>query len=244
MKPEKKKLIELLKVDLINNPIESGAPIYQPIQFPEFKDIKTSLNRDNFIRKYELISKHIPKELHQIKIIDIGSNSGFFSFNCIERGAIVDALEPSSRYFNLCKKLIEIYNVLNINLINKPISMEFYKNKKYDYGFMLSVFQWISEGNRKLEFAKNILMETSKHVDTLFFELGCNSGKSSVRTKKVNHLSVLFFLLRNNTVYKNIKLIGTTRIWGSYPRYLFICSNKDFKVGESFFYSFLKWINI
>ncbi|TEU00932.1 MAG: hypothetical protein E3J23_01385 [Candidatus Stahlbacteria bacterium] len=244
MNTGKKKLIESLKADLINDPIESSAPIYQPIYFDEFKDIKTSLNQEEFYKKFNLIFKYIDEDLLDKKVLDIGSNAGFFSFATAKRGATVDAFEPQSRYFELCQKLCKIYNISNINFINKPISTELLDKKKYNYSFMLSVFQWISQGNRRSQFGKDILMETSKHIDTLFFELGCNLGRSAVKTRKINHLAYIYSLLRNNTIYRNIKLIGTTKIWGerSY-RYLFICSNRNVNVKEPF-YSFLKWIDI
>ena len=190
-----------------------------------------------------MIFRYIDMDLSNKKVLDIGSNAGFFSFAAAERNAAVDALEPTTRYFNLCQKLCKIYDISNIDFINSPISIKFLNNKKYNYGFMLSVFQWISEGNRKLEYGKKILLEISKHVDILFFEVGCNSGKSTIETRKINHLAYIYYLLRNNTIYKNIKLIGTTNFWGRYlHRYLFICSNKDVNIEEPF-YSFLKWIN-
>ncbi|MFA5393565.1 MAG: class I SAM-dependent methyltransferase [Candidatus Ratteibacteria bacterium] len=243
MNTEKKKLIESLKADLINNPIESGAPVYQPIYFDDFKNIKTSLNRDNFHKKFNLIFKYVDGDLSNKRILDVGSNAGFFSFAAAEKNAVVDALEPSIRYYELCRKLCAIYGISNINFINNPISAGFLDNKHYDYGFMLSVFQWISEENNKLAYAKNILLETSKHTDVLFFELGCNSGKSAIETKKKNHLAYVNYLLKNNTTYKNVKLIGASKLWGRYYRYLFICSNKDVNVKEPF-YSFLKWVNV
>lgn len=244
MNKEEKKLIQSLRADLINDPIESSAPIYQPIYFEAFKDIKTSLNRDDFYKKFNLIFRYIDADLSNKKVLDIGSNAGFFSFAAARRNAIVDALEPATRYFELCQKLCKIYDISNINFINRPISIEFLGNKKYNYGFILSVFQWISEGNCRLEYAKRILSEISKHVDTLFFELGCNSGKSAMKTRKVNHLAYIYSLLRNNTKYKNVKLVGTTKIWGGHScRYVFICSNKDVNIKEPF-YSFLKRVNI
>jgi len=244
MNIEKKRLIVSLKRDLINNPIESSAPIYQPIYFDEFKNINTSLNRDEFYKKFNLVFKYVDKDLYGKKVLDIGSNGGFFSFVAAERGATVDALEPIPRYFQLCQKLCKIYGISNVNFTNKPLSTVFLDKRKYDYGFMLSVFQWISQGNRKLQLAKEILMETSKHVNTLFFELGCNSGKSAVKIRKINHPAYIYSLLKNNTTYKSVKLLGATRIWGRYLyRYLFVCSKKAIDFIEPFYF-FLKWINI
>jgi len=243
MNIEKKKSIELLKADLLAHFKESSAPTYQPLYFSELRDVKTSLNAEHFYKKFKIIFKYIDADLTNKSVIDVGANAGFFSFAVAERNAIVDALEPANRYHELCKKLTEIYDVANVNCINAPLSLELINNKKYDYGFMLSVFQWISEGNNKLSYALNLLNEISKHVDVLFFELGCNAGKSAVTTKKFNHLAYVYSLLKNNTIYKNIKLIGTTSIWRRRPRYLFMCSHEDINAREPW-YAFLKRMSI
>jgi hypothetical protein len=99
---------------------------------------------------------------------------------------------------------------------------------------MLSVFQWISQGNKYLDHAKEVLRKVSLTTETLFFELGCNSGKSSVKTKMLNHLSCVYYLLKDNTVYEHIKLIGTSKLWGNRRRYLFICSKNEVEVDEGF----------
>lgn len=244
MNLEKKKLIEFVINGLINNPIEAKASIYQPVYFNEFKNIKTSLNRRKFYEKFNKVFKYLESDLSNKKVLDVGSNTGFFSFAAANKGAEVDALEPLTKYYDLCNKIKDIYEINKVNFFNGSISIEFLKGKKYDYGFFLSVFQWISEGNSKLRYASSLLKEISKHVDTLFFELGCNSGKSAITTKKLNHLAYIYALLRDNTIYKNIKLIGINKFWGKgSERYLFVCSKKDIDIKEPI-YSFLKWINI
>ena len=241
---EKEQLIKSLIEELISDPIEASAPIYQPIYFTEFKDIETSLDRAKFYEKFSKVFECLEEDLKNKKILDIGSNAGFFSFAAASRGAEVDALEPITRYNALCNKIKDIYEVGNINFINKPVTSEYLKEEKYDYGFLLSVFQWISEGNSKLSYACSLLKEISESVDTLFFELGCNSGGSAITTKKLNHLAYIYKLLRDNTIYKNIKFIGATKFWGKgSDRYLFVCSKKNIDVKEPF-YSFLKWLAI
>lgn len=191
-----------------------------------------------------MIFRYIDTDLSNKRVLDIGSNAGFFSFAAAEKGAIVDAVEPMTRYVELCQELCKIYEISNINFINSPISFRFLDKEKYDYAFMLNVFQWICEGNSKLEYGKRVLLEISRHVDTLFFELGCNVGKSAIKTRKINHLAYIYSLLRKNTIYKDIKLIGTTKDWGGHSyRYVFICSNKELNIKEPF-YSFLRWITI
>jgi hypothetical protein len=244
MKSEKAKLIESVKADLLADPIEARAPVYQPIYFEEFGDIQTSLNKSAFLKKFNLIFRYIDEDLTNKTVLDVGSNAGYFSFAAAERNALVDALEPIPRYFELCSTLQNIYGISNIHFNNDPLTTEFLNKKKYDYCFFLSVFQWISEGNSKLDHAKNVLMELSRHVSTLFFELGCNSGKSAVRTSRINHCAYIYSLLKDSTEFRFIKLIGTTNLWGIRSnRYIFICSKKNLYIKEPF-YAFLKHIPV
>ena len=244
MSSEKDRSIALLKKELAANPIEAAAPVYQPIFFGEFSDVKTSLRRKPFLNKYSLIFSHLEKELSGKSVIDVGANAGFFSFAAAQRGAAVDALEPSRRYYDLCVKLARIYGADGITFNNVSLSGDYLKGKSYDYGFFLSVLQWITEGNRRMDEGLSLLRELSLHVETLFFELGCNSGRSAIRTDKLNHLARVYRLLRENTVYGTIALIGMSGLWGPFSsRYIFLCSKKEVAVKEPF-YASLKYINI
>lgn len=244
MNIEKEKSIRLLKEMLIKSPIESKAPVYQPIYFSDFNDIRTSLNSKQFLKKFNIIFENIDYDLAGKRVIDIGSNTGYFSFAAAQRGAIVDAIETSQKYIELSKKLSEIYCIPNINFINRPIDFDLLHDKKYDYGFMLSVFQWISQGNKQLDYAQRILLDVSKKVDVLFFELGCNHGKSAINAKHYNHLAYIYLLLRKNTAYDNIKVLTFTKLWSRWDyRFVFVCSNKFLNIKEPF-WSFFKFIPI
>ena len=64
------------------------------------------------------------------------------------------------------------------------------------------------------------LRKISEVSDYLVFELGFNKGKSCIKTDKFNHYKELIRLLEENTTYTNFKLIGKTRLWGYYTRFL------------------------
>jgi len=242
---EKDKLINALKANLRADPMERNAPVYQPIYFADFNDIKTSLMRHEFLKKFDKVFGYVKNDLDGKRVIDIGSNAGYFSFACAERGALVDALEPDKRYYALTTALRDIYKIKNVNFYGDPLTPQFLESKKYDYGFCLSVLQWITEGDKNLRYGYELLSQVSKSVDTLFFELGCNSGKSAITCRKLNHISYIYRMLKDNTEYEHIKFLGFPNVWGRITfRYLFCCSHKDLPWVKEPAYAFLKKISI
>ena len=168
--------------------------------------------------------------LQNKRVLDIGANAGFFSYKFAQAGAQVDAIEPHPRYFELGKAVTE-HHAVDIRWHNNPIEENFLQDKKYDVAIMLSVFQWISKGNLELEFAKRLLNTISSKTDYLFFELGCNWGKSAITTQ-IPAIFWIFNLLKKNTQYQEIVYLGTISAWGNlktmgrYQRYLFGCTNQ------------------
>ena len=70
------------------------------------------------------------------------------------------------------------------------------KGQKFDTAFMLSMFQWMANGGKNLEEAKNNLKYVSEISNSLVFELGYNTGASCLRTSKLNHYAELISFLQ------------------------------------------------
>ena len=240
---EKDRLINEIIESIKVNPIESSGHTYQPIPFPGFDTLKTSLNKKEFYKKWNLISRVLPDDMQGLKVLDIGANAGFMSYKCAQKGSFVDAIEPHDRYFDLGPKLTDIYN-LNIKWHKEPITDAFFKtNKMYDFTFMMSVLQWITEGDKHLDVGKNLLHDVSINSKNLIFELGFNSGKSAITTTKINKLSHVYKLLNDCTEYTNIYLLGKSKLWGS-NRYIFLCTHdKSVQIDEPW-HKFLKHLRI
>lgn len=262
-------MAELLN-DLESNPIESTGHIYHPIPFPELAHLKTSSNTDRVSEKLDLIrdtiKKIYPDGVVGKSLLDIGANGGFYSFSLAQDGGKVTAVEPHPRYARIGKFLAEEKKELEVTWISESLKSAHLADKHFDFGFLLSVFQWMCEGNSRLDEGKVLLREISQHVDVLFFELGINSGKSAIRTKKLNHLAYIYNLLKVNTCYEDIKLIGITYIWApsqgdcsfvkkttrslvnfwrrhNNARYLFVCSKTQLDLPEPWF-AFLKKVGV
>lgn len=216
--------------DLKQNPIERYGEIYHPIPFKEFSGLKISAGIKSAYRKLNLILDIYGKNgnFENARLLDIGANAGLYTYEFALRGTQVDAVEPNKRYFEIGQKISWNYD-LPIRWFDKPINFEFLNNKKYDVCLMLSVFQWISNGNKELEHGKQILRRISECTDILFFELGCNSGKSSINIPPdVHPYRWIKKLLQQNTIYNYFRILGTTTPWGKHStRYLFVCSHRN-----------------
>lgn len=221
--------LELLAKQIKENPIESSADIYHPIPFKEFDDLSTSSSRKGVLDKWQKIdsisTELFGSDMQGRKVLDIGANAGFYTFNFSQKGASVSAFEPHPRYKDLGLEIIKEKN-LDIRWVNDAVQTDHpYLKDTYDLTLMLSVYQWMAEGEKNQEYAQKCISKISEQSEYLIFELGFNKGKSHVKTAKLNKYAALIDLLREHTSYRHFKLLGNTRLWGGYSRYLVLCSN-------------------
>jgi len=232
--------------DLKTNPIESGGHVYHPIPFAEFQNLKTSSNIDEVYKKWGLIENYITEitsnNWQNLKVLDIGANAGFYTFNMAIKGAKVTAFEPHPRYGPIGKFLTK-EKKLNVQWYANPFEFKLIQHEHFTIALMLSVFQWMAAGGERMAEACINLKYISSVCDYLFFELGYNKGASSINTKRLNHYAELIRFLNKHTEYEYFKLIGTTRLWKSTRRYLVLCSN-DRHYEDSFFLRYIRKINI
>ncbi len=215
---------------LKENPIEKKGHLYHPIPFQEFNSLQTSSNIDEAYKKLDLIittsRNYFNKEIEELKILDIGANAGFYTFSFAKLGANVTAFEPHPRYGPL-GSFIADHKKLPVRWYNTAFTRKSVKNEFFDVTLMLSVFQWMAGGGKKIEKAKKELNYISSISKTLIFELGYNKGASSIDTKKINHYAELIDFLEESTSYTSFKLLGKTKPWGSGKRFIVLCSFDD-----------------
>ncbi|HOY63335.1 MAG TPA: methyltransferase domain-containing protein [bacterium] len=266
------KTIEEIVKEIENNPVEKGGHIYHPIPFPEFSHLKTSSSREEALKKWGLIERRLnkifPDGMAGRKALDVGANAGFYTYTLAKIGAEVTAFEPHPRYSKI-GGVIAREKGLNIKWNPEAFSADSLSEDDYfDFALMLSVFQWISEGNDKLDYACETLKKLSSKSDMLFFELGVNTGASAVKAACLNKIGFIYRLLKENTDYQHVALVGTTNIWPSVKyddsfarrtvllirdrlikhkpsgkRFLFLCSKEKVNIREPWF-SFVKYLNI
>lgn len=236
---------EIIK-DIETNPIESGGHVYHPIPFPEFKHLKTSSNKDEVYKKWDLILSYIKEfasdDLKKISVLDVGANGGFYTFSLAKEGCKVTAFEPHPRYAPIGKFLAREMR-LNVEWNANPFNPESIAGRHFSVALMLSVFQWMADGGERMTEACEGLKNISSVCDYMMFELGYNKGKSCIRTSKLNHYAELIRFLKKHTAYRCFKLLGTTELWKGSRRYLLICSN-DRRFSDSLFWRLVRIINI
>lgn len=61
--------------------------------------------------KWEHLSGHIPQDLRGWKVLDIGCNAGFYSFELAKRGANVTAIDADAHYLAQAKWAVRLYGL-------------------------------------------------------------------------------------------------------------------------------------
>ena len=234
--------IEAVVRELEQSPVERGGNVYHPVPFPEFSHLKTSANFEQVHAKLDLVRTVLragfPGGLAGVKILDVGANAGFFTFSLAADGADVTAYEPHPRYGPIGAYLAR-EKTTRVDWRPIAFDREAARRDRYDAALMLSTFQWITKGNALIDEGRALLRELSQNVGLLIFELGLNSGKSAVTTRRRNHIAHIYRLLRDSTTYPHVRLVGRTEIWKGGNRYVFVCSHNPLPIREPW-YSFVK----
>jgi len=207
-----------------SNPYETSGHIYHPLPFPEFQHLKVSSDARSAHRKWALMRRFLdtPSSLKDLRVLDVGANAGFYSFCFAKLGATVDAYEPHEHYCGIGQQIAQVTG-LPVRWYNKPLERSDILDKQYDIALMLSVFQWISQGNEYLEEATDLLRTVASCSRLVFFELGCNHGKSAIHTEK-RPISWIWELLQRNAYPKRVAYLGSATPWKGGRRYHFVCS--------------------
>lgn len=220
-------LTDLIR-DIESRPVEKGAHLYHPIPYPEFQHLTISSSRKGVMDKWDRIYKvgiQLFSSIEGLKVLDIGANAGFYTFNLAMKGAFVTAFEPNPRYRIIGQNVARLKSPTTIwrpETFNRFVTLE---EESYDLCLCLSTYQWMAKGGKKILEASKDLRKISEVSDYLLFELGYNRGTSHLSTCRWNHYSALIDHLRESTEYKYFRLLGFTRVWRSAKRYLILCSN-------------------
>ncbi|PHN01469.1 class I SAM-dependent methyltransferase [Flavilitoribacter nigricans] len=223
--------LEQLIKKLELNPQERSGHIYHPIPFPEFNHLTVSSNHKEVYKKWDKIldtsNQLFGYDLSGKKVLDIGANAGFYSFNFVKQGAKVTAFEPHQVYSEIAAAIIHHKKLSSSiwwrnGVYDRNVELP---AAEFDIGLLLSTYQWMAAGGENMEYATESLRDISTKVRYLFFELGYNHGNSHLKSPKFNHYAYLIRHLRMHTRYRYFKLIGKTRLWKNNTRYLMLCSN-------------------
>ncbi len=138
-------------------------------------------NTRSEVARLRYMLKNVP--VKNKKIIDIGGNTGFFTFELLEKGAdsvaYYEGNKEHAHFVSLAANLLGFAGKVLVN--NEYFSFK-HSRKKYDIGLLLNVLHHVGDdyGDREvsMEEAKEIILEQlnwmTEIVDTLIFQLGFN----------------------------------------------------------------------
>jgi SAM-dependent methyltransferase len=202
-------------------------------------NVTPSINRYEKER-FDYINKNLL--LKNNSILDIGSNTGFFSIMSLENGAReVSAIEGNIIHSTFLHEVGLEFN-LNINVINQYFDDSTQLNKKFDITFLLNVVHHLGDdfGDVNLDIisAKNKIIEVinnlSKVTNYLVFQMGyCWKGNRDLLLFENGTKTEMIDFIKNNVSNKwNIKKIGILNSNGVYEDMTTQNLSKNINLGE------------
>lgn len=110
---------------------------YTPILNPFFYDIFSSRDNCSKTRMEHILNVWGDNRFYGYKVLDVGANIGYFSRCFTREGAIVTAVEPDSKHYELAI-LLNLLSHTNYKLINEPFQKTALE-EKYDICLLLTV---------------------------------------------------------------------------------------------------------
>lgn len=193
------------------------------------------LRLTSILKIYDQIKSSLGRNL---KVLDLGCAQGYFSFNLAKHGAVVTGVDCCDENINLCNKLADLQNTLNLDFRKDEIQNFLTNNplEGYDLVLGLSVFHHIcyKEG---FDFTQKLIKDTAKVIPHGIFELALKSEPlywaDSLRENVKDLLIGFSFVNQISTVETHLSEV---------KRPVFFTSNKIF-LSESFFANFDNSLN-
>jgi len=91
--------------------------------------------------KWKRLSRHLPQRMKGWRVLDVGCNAGFYSFQLAQRGAIVTAIDVDERYLNQARWAARKFNLQDqIEFRRMPVYELAKESEKYDLVLFMGVF--------------------------------------------------------------------------------------------------------
>ena len=151
-----------------------------PYELAKFLQIKDkSINSRYEKERFEYICSKV--EITDKKILDIGGNTGYFTFECVKRNCkMVDYYEGNTTHANFVNKAKKLFDEKKIKVHNEYYLFEQDK-KEYDIIFCLNVVHHLGDDffeANDIEQAKRRIIECINNLanvtDILVFQMGYN----------------------------------------------------------------------
>ena len=167
---------------MIKTLVENLPEIYQPIfgiDEGTLKSTRPCFDRLDVIQQvYDGVSHHLGRP---VRVLDLGSAQGFFSFHLASRGAIVHGVDFCEENIDLCNAIASENPNLNVEFYKQRIDdyLDSIEPNKYDLVLGLSVFHHLiydlgqdcvkSMFSKLAELSKAIILELASSLESAYW---------------------------------------------------------------------------
>src|SRR5690606_9993462 len=96
----------------IKKDIEKLGPWFHNLHLPGGQMTAPGHSLGDFPRfKWDQLKEHVPEDLHSWRILDIGCNAGFYSFELAKRGAQVLGIDLDTHYLKQAQWAAKVYGM-------------------------------------------------------------------------------------------------------------------------------------
>ncbi len=157
--------------------VESLTEIYQPIY--NHPELSKNISRDSKDRLESIISIYnslVKRIQRPLRILDLGSAQGYFSFSLAEIGATVTGVDYLNENIAVCKKLALEFDKLDVSFHVRRIEdfLPTIEKGQYDLVLGLSVFHHMIH-EHGVSFTVGMLSDLADKIDTGIFEIAQSS---------------------------------------------------------------------
>lgn len=165
-----------MKVSEIKNTIRSLGPWFHNIHLAEGIQTAPDHFLGDFPRfKWKKIEPHIPVDLSGKKVLDIGCNAGFYSFELAKRGAEVTAIDLDSHYLKQAEwatgvlglerqitfKKMQVYDLAHFG---KKFDITWFMGVFYHLRYPLLALDIVSEITREMMIFQTLMMPDKEYL--------------------------------------------------------------------------------
>lgn len=184
-----------------------GGELYQPIVHPDLANVPFSLQDHNCYELMDVIKLHLVQKSG--KMLDIGSNIGFFCHKFEDLGYHCYAVDLNPVVFQILER-IKIAENKKFETFNKSIfELDFVKNTKFDVILALNIFHHFLKKESLFNELKKML--NNLDLDLMFFEAH-RYNEPQMNGAYVNFTEDEFvdFILKNTVLTKS-EIIYTSK---------------------------------
>jgi len=132
----------MINAEQIKNDIEDLGPWFHNLHLPnKIKTAPTHFLGDFPFFKWQQLKDHVPADLKGWKVLDIGCNAGFYTFELAKRGAQVLGIDLDPHYLKQAKWAAKVYGLEDQVEFKQMQVYDLWKTQeKFDLVWFMGVF--------------------------------------------------------------------------------------------------------